>query len=206
MKQAFLSISFRLLLFLVCFRFSCAKLTFQVEPKTTNCFYEDFSVGEHISVSFFILRGGLLDIDLRIIAPNGEQLYSGLEFESGMREFVVRLEGPYQICWNNEMARFTAKVIQFEISKGEKSSENGPLTKDTLAPLEQSLNRISGSLENIQREQKYLHVREQVHRDTAESTNFRVQIFSVIESIALLSISIGQAYYLRNFFETKHSA
>lgn len=34
------------------------------------------------------------------------------------------MQGSYQICWNNEMARFTAKVIQFNINFGDQNNND----------------------------------------------------------------------------------
>jgi hypothetical protein len=45
---------------------SLATFTTQVEPKTTDCFHVDAKAGEKVHVVFFVTRGGLLDIDLRV--------------------------------------------------------------------------------------------------------------------------------------------
>lgn len=42
------------------------KLVFQIEPKTTDCFGVDARAGDRLKLTFFVLRGGLLDIDLRV--------------------------------------------------------------------------------------------------------------------------------------------
>jgi len=199
------------LLLLLCLYFAFGSLTIQVEPKTYDCFYVDLNSGQHAKVIFFVIRGGLLDIDLMITGPNEEQIYSGMQFESSVREFVTRTAGTYSICWNNAMSRWTAKVIQFELEiDGKTATETKPtkdqlLTPDKITPLENSINQIDQSLNIIQDDQRYLRTREQIHRDTAESTNRRVFWYSVIESVILVSISLGQVYYLRKFFEVKRS-
>jgi hypothetical protein len=51
----------------LCLNRSFATLTIQVEPKTTECFGVDSpGGGTKIKVVFYVLRGGLLDIDLRV--------------------------------------------------------------------------------------------------------------------------------------------
>jgi len=180
-----------------------ATLTLQVEPKTTECFGVDVqTTPQRVAVTFLVLRGGLLDIDLRIYGPKNEQVYSGLQFETSEYVFVANTPGPYQVCWNNEMARWTAKVVQFDIHLGE-SSATDPLTKQTLSPMEESVKRIGQSLDAVTTDQRFLRLREQSHRDTAESTNTRVLWYSILESFLLIGISLGQVYYLRKFFEIK---
>ena len=44
-------------------------LTFQVEPRGEVCFYEELQQGDQFSMEFEVVRGGLLDIRLRIIDP-----------------------------------------------------------------------------------------------------------------------------------------
>jgi p24 family protein beta-1 len=189
-----------------------AKLTFQVEPRTTDCFYIAVpGPGHRVAIDFWVLRGGLLDIDLRINSPQGVSLFSALQFESSVREFVANEGGDHEICWNNDMSRWTAKVVQFEatvfdpngqrIATALNAAEEAPAaTKDALNPMEDSVRRLSDSLDSIQRDQKYLLVRETRHRDTAESTNSRIVWYSLMESVILLSISLGQVFYLRKFF------
>ena len=41
-------------------------MIFQVEPRTQDCFFEDLESGKQATVNYFVLRGGLLDIDLRV--------------------------------------------------------------------------------------------------------------------------------------------
>jgi len=133
-----------------------------------------------------------------------------LHFESSSYNFVASSGGPHSVCFNNEMARWTAKVIQFVIFVGDEADKVAYGTPDyqtsnTLTPMEESVRLISGVLDQVDVDQKYLRVREQHHRDTAESTNTRVLWYSVIESIVLISISLGQVYALRKFFEVKRT-
>jgi len=195
-----------LFLFLNFLNFSISVLRFQLEPKAVECFYQPMNAGEKARVEMFVTRGGLLDIDLKILAPGNVQIYAGLHFESAQYEFIAAFAGDYSICFSNEMARWTAKVIQFRVVKDNVQPKDGkPLTTDVLTPMQTSLLAISNSLDVIQVDQTHLRIREQVHRDTAESTNTRVYFYSLIESILLLIISIGQVFYLRKFFEIRRT-
>jgi len=190
---------------LVCYIISVsATLTVQVEPRASECFNTVAEAGQLVQVNFFVTRGGLLDIDLRITAPNKEVIYSGLQFEGSQYSFTASMSGLHEVCWNNEMSRWTAKVVQFDVTVGEEpDDESNYITHSSLNPMEDSISRLEHLLDNIQRDQFYLRVREQRHRDTAESTNGRVLYYSIFESFVLISISLGQVYYLRKVFETK---
>ncbi|PRP80370.1 LRR receptor-like serine/threonine-protein kinase GSO2-like [Planoprotostelium fungivorum] len=201
-------------LFVLFLSVASAALIFQVEPKSRECFYADLQSGQTSHISYFVLRGGLLDIDMTLSGPNAEVIKTGIVFEAGDSTFQATTTGTYMLCWNNEMARcahsisssitdsgrWTAKVVQFEWDIGVEKEDNA-LKADHLTPMDQTVERISDSIDAIQIDQTYLKIREQSHRDTAESTNERVLWFSILESIVLASISIGQVVMLRRFFE-----
>jgi len=179
------------------------KLTVQIEPKGKDCFFYDARASEQIKLVFFVTRGGLLDIDLRITGPSNEQIFSSLLFESGTQSFTAVRQGAYEICFSNEMARWTPKIVSFEVFAGEQA--DGVLTKDTLDPIQNYLKGVATSLDKVQQDQRYLRIREQKHRDTADSTNGRILYYSIAESLVLLCLSLGQVFYLRRFFDTKRS-
>jgi len=193
---------------LICLAFSPKvngdKLTVQVEPKSKDCFFYDARASEQIKLVFFVTRGGLLDIDLKITGPSNEPIYSSLLFESGTQSFTATRQGPYEICFSNEMARWTSKIVSFEVFAGEQAAD-GVLTKDTLDPIQNYLKGVATSLDKVQQDQRYLRIREQKHRDTADSTNSRILYYSIAESVVLLCLSLGQVFYLRRFFDTKRS-
>jgi len=179
------------------------KMTIQIEPKKSECFFFDASAGQTMQLSFFVTRGGLLDIDLKVNGPDNQQLYAGLIFESSVQVFTASRAGAYEFCFSNAMARWTPKIISFELKVDLESEKKDPLSKSSLDPIEQTINRIRDSLDQIQKDQKYLRIREQKHRDTAESTNSRVLWFSIFESSILLGLTLGQVFYLRKVFDTK---
>jgi hypothetical protein len=52
---------------LILSQYSFATLTLHVEPKTSDCFFVDAKAGDRVKLVFFVVRGGLLDIDLRVV-------------------------------------------------------------------------------------------------------------------------------------------
>jgi hypothetical protein len=45
---------------------SVTTLSLQVEPRTEECFYEEITSSTSVSMMLFVVRGGLLDIRLRV--------------------------------------------------------------------------------------------------------------------------------------------
>ncbi len=95
-------------------------LTMQVEPRTTECFLYKASRGETLDFEFIVTRGGLLDVNLRISSPGGKILHEALHFfqegEESIQTITADEAGAYSFCFDNEMSRWTAKVVKFELN------------------------------------------------------------------------------------------
>jgi len=201
--------------------------TLQVEPRSQECFYVEPQVGENVQVIFQVIRGGLLDINLRITGPpksgstEGNVIYDQLVFFNeakdefdGMNMFTADQAGVYSICFDNRMSRYTAKVVSIEITVGDEESlrvephaespEQANLArKGDLDPIEWALSRINSGMMTVEKEQEHYRVREQSHRDLAETTASRVQSFAVGECLVLCVLSAAQIFFVRRWFSKK---
>ncbi|EGG14955.1 emp24/gp25L/p24 family protein [Cavenderia fasciculata] len=191
---------------LACFSSTSDALTQQIEPKSQECYFEFIESGKTSLILYQVIRGGLLDIDFRLFDPRGNTLVSRLHFDTtmkGRQTFTAAESGAYKLCFNNEMSRFTPKVVTFTWTL--EDSDKDFVKSDTLNPMEQSIHKIERTLQSISVEQKKLRYREQTNRDTSENTNGRVIWYSIIQVFVLISMGIGQIWYLRRWFDNKTS-
>jgi hypothetical protein len=72
-----------------------------------------------------------------------------------------------------------------------------------LKPIEAELMSLEGIMDDLVNEMEHLKQREAEMRDTNESTNSRVQVFSLVSIFVLISSGVWQVWYLRKFFEAK---
>lgn len=62
---------------------------------------------------------------------------------------------------------------------------------------------LASQMTTVKHEQEYMEVRERIHRAVNENTNSRVVMWAFFESVVLVSMTLGQVYYLKRFFEVR---
>merc|ERR1712232_1280580 len=181
-----------------------SRLVFQVEPRSQECFFLESGPEEKdkkMALELAVVRGGLLDILVEVWDPAQSKIFSHMYFEGkgdNVIEFVTASEGDYKICFNNQMARWTPKVVSFQLSPA--TSDSQPLAADDITPSAKSVDAITGLFEKVLKEQTHLKDREAVHSATLESTYIRITYFSIFESSVLILLAMVQVYFVKSWF------
>lgn len=167
-----------LVLFLTSIRANVDVFMIKVEPRSEDCFYQDVKAGDTVSYEYHVVDGGLLDVEIRVsrlvvlgcvltlqLFRQETRYYSKLYFEGKDEStftFTAETTGPYALCFNNEMSRWTVKTITFSI-RVKPAGRQGTADTD-LTPLESTIQRMEEDFEAIEKEQAYYRVREHTHR------------------------------------------
>nr|AHD24743.1 EMP24 [Schmidtea mediterranea] len=175
-----------------------------VDANSDECFFDRLVSGAKMMLMFEVVEGGFLDIDVKVFGPDGKAIYTGDRESNGKYAFSAHVDGIYKYCFSNKMSTMTPKIIMFSMDVSQKPRENKEMNTDAHQnKLEDMVYELSNSLLNVKHQQEYLEVRERVHRSINENTNSRVVLWSAFEAVLLLSMTIGQVYYLRRFFEVR---
>lgn len=188
-----------------------SELTFQVEPKTSECFYANVEKGAPFSMKFEVIRGGLLDIKLRVADPNGRGIVDKLSFfnkqdsqrnnAEGLVDFKAYVQGEHEICFDNRMSRWTAKMVTFEVLSDKKLDDHHEAAMlEDLGPMVDSVIKIADELDVIEKLQHHIRVQEQFMRDRLTVSNSRVHWISIFESVSLIAITVFQVKYIASWF------
>ena len=122
----------------------------------------------------------------------------------GSYAFKAASTGTYSVCFSNKMSTITAKSVSLAFIAGRSADTSEVAKLEHLTPLENSILDLSVSLTAIQEEQRYLRNREQIHRDLAEDLFERVHWWAIVETIALVALSLGQVFYIRKVVGGKY--
>ncbi|KAI4500031.1 hypothetical protein M0802_004901 [Mischocyttarus mexicanus] len=175
-----------------------------VDAHAEECFFNKVDVGTKMGLTFEIAEGGFLDIDVKIIGPDGKIIYQGERARSDKFTFAAHTAGIYTYCFSNEKSTMTPKVVMFNMDVGENPKQEEGADSDTNhGKLDDMIKELSTSLWGVKNEQEYMQVRDRTHRAINESTNFRVVVWSFFEATVLLLMTLGQIYYLKRFFEVR---
>jgi len=74
-----------------------------------QCFFEEVSKGEKVVGSYWVAEGGNLDVDLRVLGPDGKIVYERERTQDGSFQFKAQAEGETDSTHDDERRRGKAK-------------------------------------------------------------------------------------------------
>ena len=173
-----------------------------------ECFHEKVPIGTKLGFSFEVVEGGFYDIDVVIKDPSNVILHQDGHSSNGKFTIETILDGPYQFCFSNRRSSRTPKVVLFDIDRSDLIKLDG-----TTGEADQETKKLTTMIENLlmatittRHDVRYLAFRDKVHKKINEATNSTIIWWSGIEFILLLSVTLGQVWYLRRFFEIRRKA
>eukprot|EP01135_Chromosphaera_perkinsii_P002252 Nk52_evm38s221 gene=Nk52_evmTU38s221 len=186
------------------------QMTVMVDSGDMVCVYENIKAGLPYSVDFQVIAGGALDIDISLFTPHGGMVVYQLAQTDGVYHRTAEEEGDYKLCFGNSMSTVTEKWVYFEFSVDpeneyadfdkEAASGSQDHEYDTLIG---KTTTIRQHLHDTSHTQMYLRYRESRHRHTAESTNERVMMWSIMECAVLVGMAVLQVHFVKQFFKTE---
>nr|ALS04489.1 transmembrane emp24 domain-containing protein 2 isoform X2 [Acartia pacifica] len=174
-----------------------------VDAHAEECFFDKVKAGTKMGLMFEVAEGGFLDIDVKIVGPDGKTIHQGERESNGKYTFAAHMDGTYQYCFGNQMSTMTPKIVMFNMDIGEAPTESSTDSEGNTNKLEDMIRELSTALTGVKHEQEYMQVRDRIHRNINESTNSRVVMWSFFEAMVLVAMTVGQIFYLKRFFEVR---
>ncbi|XP_053637517.1 transmembrane emp24 domain-containing protein 2 isoform X3 [Cherax quadricarinatus] len=178
-----------------------------IDAHAEECFFEKVTAGTKLGLAFEVAEGGFLDIDIKIFSPDGKIVHEGERESNGRYTFPASMDGVYTYCFSNKMSTMTTKIVMFSMEIGDESKADKDAAntegEGSSNKIEDMIRELSAALSGVKHEQDYMEVRERIHRSINDNTNSRVVLWSVFEALVLVAMTIGQVYYLKQFFEVR---
>ncbi|XP_074063393.1 transmembrane emp24 domain-containing protein 2-like [Macrotis lagotis] len=181
---------------------AASALYVQVYAHEEECFFEQGMVGAIMVLSFQVRRGGGLDIDVAVTGPDHDLLLQLDRQTCGRYAFHAHLPGPYKFCFSNRVSTLSPKIVMFTVHPNwGPAPAKAQDEEDWTQGLEEVIMELAEALLAIKREQEHMELQDRIHRDVSENTNLKVITWAFFEASILLTMSLGQLYYLRNCFQ-----
>jgi hypothetical protein len=190
-----------------------AALAIRVNAGKDECLFEEVRIaGQKVFFHFEVTGGGQLDIDATVTGPDGAIVWSAEKEHESRILFKAAQAGSYRFCLSNKMSTVTQKTVAFTIQVSDSEGRRGaggrggaPAGSAVLAsdPIEKMTMQLADGLQELRNEQQYLKIRERMHRDTIESTNTRITLYSVGEIVLIVGVGVAQLWYLKSSFDKR---
>ncbi|ODQ67494.1 hypothetical protein NADFUDRAFT_69289 [Nadsonia fulvescens var. elongata DSM 6958] len=122
--------------------------------------------------------------------------------------FTAPRDASFDVCFENIHTNTVPNLyreVELDVEIGANARDwNALQASERLKPTERELRRIEELADEVHKELEYLKIRETRLRDTNESTNRRVKLFSMGIILSLVALGGWQIIYLRNYFRSKH--
>lgn len=187
------------------------ELTFELPDKEEHCFYEEVKEGVQFMLEFQVVAGGKTDVDCKIQDPKQRVLYEVKRKNYDTYQTVTKIGGEYKICFSNEFSTFTHKVIYFDLQVGEDNPDellfpDQDVKQTAFKQTEQSTVNVYERLRNIIDYQTHHRLKEVGERHFAEGLRDRVQLWSALQFVIMITVSVVQVLIVRSFFNSQRKA
>ncbi|KAH0983932.1 hypothetical protein GBA52_011109 [Prunus armeniaca] len=163
--------------------------------------------GDTIHVSFVVIKvdsswhNAEDGVDLVIKGPSGEQINDIRDKTSEKFEFVVQKQGVHQFCFTNKSPYH--ETIDFDVHAAHFTYYDQHAKDEHFTPLLEQIVKLEEALFNIQFEQHWLEAETDRQAIVNEGMSRRATHKALIESGALIGVSILQVVLLKRLFERK---
>ena len=151
-----------------------------VDAHAEECFFDKVKSGTKMGLMFEVAEGGFLDIDVRIVGPDGKTIHQvfrllypftgckllhlnlqGERESNGKYTFAAHMDGVYQYCFSNQMSTMTPKIVMFSMDIGDAPSDatNEGEEEASHNKLEDMIKELSTALTGVKHEQEYMQAR-----------------------------------------------
>ncbi|XP_022208057.1 transmembrane emp24 domain-containing protein 1 [Nilaparvata lugens] len=191
------------------------ELTILVDPGKQECFYQHLEENQSLTLEYLVISGGQggLDITFKVFSPDGLQLISDYKGSEESHQFNVKDAGVHSFCLDNTFSAFNHKIVFLAIYVDEADedwlSSNGIFEEENddnkiiIDSIKHSLFKAHSSLTEVQQIQDMSRSNEARDRHLLERNSSRVTLFSIIQIITMIFVSLVQVLVVRGLLDSK---
>merc|ERR1712232_1230588 len=172
-----------------------------------KCYDEYIEYDELVTGSYSTVPSPISVGSMHIKNPFGEIFFSDKDGK-GSFAFTAPTAGMYSFCFRNlptgGQKYVPALRTTYEIKIGVEAEDYNVIAiAEELTPLEVELRKLEDAAKAVNKHMSYMREREEMMRNTNESSNSRVFWLSLLSMTFLVSSGVWQIYYLKKYFRSE---
>ncbi|XP_048586518.1 transmembrane emp24 domain-containing protein 10 isoform X1 [Nematostella vectensis] len=197
----------------VCVAIACLATTvnsvsFFMEPGTVKCFSDTQISKDTLVTGEYVVSEAAAAQKMRIqvLDTANHILYKNDDARKGKFAITTSENNYYEVCFkdNSPGQGAVRREVSINIKHGTEAKAYQNLAQaEKLKPIELAMRRLEDMADEIVSSFAYFREREEEQRNTNNSTNTRVVLFSLLSVLCLVALAIGQLVYLKQFFVSK---
>jgi len=177
-------------------------ITIEIPARKTEIVYEDIdALPTSIKGAYFVSSSEDADIDFTIIDPEQKLIFRRPGKKEGIFFFHPNKTGTFTFVFNNRKW-LGNKQVTFALNTGKSLGEDLVNSKD-LTPMEAQLTEADRLLREIQTETRFAYKRQGTHYKTTQANHNKVFYVAIFESLAILTVTIWQVYYIKRLLDNR---
>lgn len=193
---------------LVCIISGANGISFEMSKLGPKCLQEDVQKDVLVVGDFSTENGHGIHIDVEITDSKKHRVYYKEDASQGKFAFHSDDYDTYDICFlrrtTSNAATDIPSSVTLNVKIGVEARSYEQLAEaEHLSAMEVELRRLEDLADSVVRDFGMMKKREELHRDTNESTNERMLHFSIFSMVCLLGLAVWQVLYLKQYFKKK---
>lgn len=200
------------------------ELTVTLRAGGVECFHQPAKVGQVLEVEYQVLDANFGNMEMRqgmeinfiLKSPTGQQLVSDQSRTEAIHRHEVKEPGDHTLCFDNSMSTLSTKTVYFEVyvdragSQEEDEWEGGEIPyspelvyNDTYTDIKAVIKKVHENLNQVKHYQDVKRAHEARDRNVQEHNFIRVNQFSMLFIVVMLSVGAVQVVMVRSLFEER---
>jgi protein ERP2 len=198
-----------------------SELSIVIEPGQRDCLHQYLLPNLNIDTDYQVISGGELDISFWVTSPSNKVILTEIKKQGGQYHFRTEEAGEYRFCFDNSFSHFANKQVFFYLATNDQfvdpmfpremtNFDVDKFARDKMGEMDdkvdvfrETFNRMSAKYEHLQRLQNQYRNYELIDRSYMEHNFERVNFWSIVNILVMVTVGFVQVFMIRSLFEEK---
>ncbi|CAN7938475.1 unnamed protein product [Ixodes hexagonus] len=193
-----------------------SELTVTLRAGAIECFHQPAKPGQVLDANFGNMEVSQgLDINFLLKSPTNEELIKDYSKTDAVHRHEVKEHGDHSLCFDNSLSTVSSKTVYFEVYVDSSNSEEDDwdakeipyspelIYNDTVSDIKTSIKKVHENLNKVKHYQDMMRAHEARDRNIQEHNFIRVNQFSMLFIVVMLTVGAVQVVMVRSLFEER---